>query len=170
MRVAMFLVLGGWSSALALGAGGCSSGSSSEPDGALANAGASAAGGSERGGTGGTSHVTEGQGGLSLDVSSGASSGSGASAGSGGSAGEGGPACPGVEALADVPGTTCRSIADCRQGAICSAETQFNGCGGAFLPAPRECEDDDQCAANERCVESPLDPCRSGVGTSCEPA
>jgi hypothetical protein len=61
-------------------------------------------------------------------------------------------------------------IGNCGRSAVSSIDAESNGCGGAFLPADRECESDAQCLASERCVEAALDPCRSGRGTSCEPA
>lgn len=173
LRSKLLALLGG-SLALALGAGGCSSGSSAEANDEssaadTASAGSSASGGS-RGleATGGASNVNEGQGAVSFDLGSSGSSGSGA--GSGGTGGASGPACPGVEALADVPGTTCRSAADCRPSWLCTAEAQSSQCGGAFLPAQRDCETGAQCAESERCVKAAPDPCRNGLATSCKPA
>jgi hypothetical protein len=146
---------GGRSSGGAPSSGGDSSGGS---------AGSSIAGGAEGDGSGGIF-------GEAGDAGSGAVSGRGGAgtAGGAGTVGVGGAvglACAGVEPRADVPGTTCRSAADCGTGKIC-AEQQPVGCG-AELPPDRQCEAHDDCDAGDLCVEARTPAsCTSGLATRC---
>ncbi len=148
------------------------------------SAGNKGGGGGSIGGSGAASGTGGGAGSTGGTFDSGGASASGGSAGSpttGGAAGEGGtgtggnagtpgdgPACPGVAPRADVPGTTCRSQDDCRNGATCAPEYGV-GCG-AQLPAQRLCESDQDCGDGKRCVEATVrKPCEDGLETSCIP-
>jgi hypothetical protein len=115
-------------------------------------------GGDSHGGTAGSS------GGGSAGSSSGGASMAGASQG-GSSAG---PACPGVQPLPDQPGTTCRSTDDCAPQYSCSAQPLGLVCG-ACLPSVHECDSDEGCSAEMKCVPAEFDPClcAGDPGTRC---